>query len=65
MKLELRCSKIIDPVHCLHIHAMEHTKIPDETNHTPIIRVMTIARDGKVNINKYEVGETDSREEHA
>jgi 3',5'-cyclic-AMP phosphodiesterase len=58
-------SKKIDNVHYLHIPALERTKIPDETNHTPMFRVMTIAKGGEVRIDTYAVGETASREEHA
>ena len=58
-------SKKIDDVHYLHIPALERTKIPDETNHTPMFRVMTITKDGKVTIDTYAVGDPDPREEHA
>jgi 3',5'-cyclic-AMP phosphodiesterase len=58
-------SKKIDHVHYLHIPALERTKIPDETNHTPMFRVMTIAKDGKVTIDTYAVGDHVPREEHA
>lgn len=58
-------SKKIDHVHYLHIPALERTKIPDETNHTPMFRVMTIAKDGKVNVDTYAVGDPEPREEHA
>ena len=58
-------SKKIDHVHYLHIPALERTKIPDETNHTTMFRVMTIAKDGKVTIDTYAVGDTEPREEHA
>jgi 3',5'-cyclic-AMP phosphodiesterase len=50
-------SKKIDHVHYLHIPALERTKIPDETNHTPMIRIMTITYDSLVHIDTYEVGE--------
>jgi inorganic pyrophosphatase len=43
-------------VHYLHIPALERTKIPDETNQTPMIRVLTIHSDGLVVVNTYEVG---------
>lgn len=57
-------SKKIDHVHYLHIPALERTKIPDETNHTPMIRVMTIASNGQVKIDTYAVGEANPRKEH-
>ena len=57
-------SRKIDHVHYLHIPALERTKIPDDKNHTPMFRVMTIAKDGKVSINTYAIGDTVPREEH-
>ncbi len=58
-------SKKLEHVHYLHIPALERTKIPDETSHTPMFRMMTIAKDGKVTIDTYAVDETVPREEHA
>ena len=58
-------SKKIDHVHYLHIPALERTKIPDETNHTPMFRVISIAKDGKVNVDTYAVGDPAPRESHA
>ena len=58
-------SKKIDHVHYLHIPALERTKIPDETNHTPMFRVITIAKDGKVAVDTYAVGDPAPRERHA
>jgi 3',5'-cyclic-AMP phosphodiesterase len=58
-------SKRIDHVHYLHIPALERTKIPDETHHTTMFRVLTIAKDGKVTIDTWAVGETEPREEHS
>jgi 3',5'-cyclic-AMP phosphodiesterase len=57
-------SKKIGDVHYLHIPALERTKIPDATNHTPMFRVMTIAKNGDVKIETYEVGKTTPRSEH-
>ena len=57
-------SKKIKHVHYLHIPALERTKIPDETSHMPMFRVMTIARDGKVTIDTYAVGDTIPLEKH-
>jgi hypothetical protein len=57
-------SKKIDHVHYLHIPALERTKIPDEANHTPMFRIMTIANDGKVTIDTYSVGNTEPLEQH-
>lgn len=58
-------SKKIEHVHYLHIPALERTKIPDETNHTPMIRIMTIAKDGKVSIDTYATGNPIPLERHA
>ncbi len=58
-------SKKIGHVHYLHIPALERTKIPDETNHTPMIRIMTIAKDGKVSIDTYATGNPVPLERHA
>ena len=58
-------SKKIDHVHYLHIPALERTKIPDETNHTPMFRVMTIAKSGKVTVDTYAVGSPDPLAVHA
>jgi 3',5'-cyclic-AMP phosphodiesterase len=58
-------SKKIRQVHYLHIPALERTKIPDETNHTPMFRVLTVNKDGKVAIDTYAVGDTEPLEAHA
>jgi 3',5'-cyclic-AMP phosphodiesterase len=58
-------SKKIGHVHYIHIPALERTKIPDESNHTPMFRVMTITRNGNVAIDTYAVGDAVPREEHA
>ena len=58
-------SKKIDHVHYLHIPALERTKIPDETNHTTMYRVMTIAKDGNVTIDTYAIGNNAPLKEHA
>lgn len=57
-------SKKIGDVHYLHIPALERTKIPDETNHTPMFRVMSIAKSGAVKVETYAVGESSPRTEH-
>lgn len=49
-------SKQIGNTHYLHIPALERTKIPDETNHTPMIRLMSITESGKVVFETYIVG---------
>lgn len=58
-------SKKIKNVQYLHIPALERTKIPDETRHTPMFRVMTIYQDGKVTVDTYAVGDTNPKKEHA
>lgn len=58
-------SKKIGHVHYLHIPGLERTKIPDETNHTPMIRMMTIHPDGNVIIDTYIIGERTPLERHA
>jgi hypothetical protein len=49
-------SKQIGRVHYLHIPALERTKIPDETRHTPMFRVLTISESGEVKVDTYETG---------
>jgi 3',5'-cyclic-AMP phosphodiesterase len=56
-------SKKIGHVHYLHIPALERTKIPDETNHTPFFRIMTITKDGNVTVETYATGESTPREQ--
>ena len=58
-------SKRIDQVHYLHIPALERTKIPDETNHTPMFRVMSITKEGKVTVDTYAAGNLLPLEKHA
>jgi len=58
-------SKKIGEVQYLHIPALERTKIPDETSHTPMFRVMTIAKDGHVTVETYTVGDSTPNERHA
>lgn len=58
-------SKKIEHVHYLHIPGLERTKIPDETNHTAMFRMMTISKDGKVTIDTYAVDENIPCEKHA
>jgi 3',5'-cyclic-AMP phosphodiesterase len=55
-------SKKIDHVHYLHIPALERTKIPDESSHIPMFRVMTINNDGNVTVETYATGESSPRE---
>lgn len=58
-------SKQIGQVHYLHIPALERTKIPDETNHTPMFRVFTVTEGGEVVVDTYEVGNPQPLERHA
>ncbi|MBY9066127.1 metallophosphoesterase [Hyphomonas sp. WL0036] len=48
-------SKQIGHVHYLHIPALERTKIPDETQHTPLFRVFTV-KGGHVKVDTYQTG---------
>lgn len=58
-------SKQIGEVHYLHIPALERTKIPDETRHTPMYRVFTVSEGGEVTVDTYEVGNPAALERHA
>lgn len=58
-------SKQIGHVHYLHIPALERTKIPDEAHHTPMFRVFTVTRGGKVVVDTYSVGNTEALTRHA
>jgi Icc protein len=58
-------SKQIGQVHYLHIPALERTKIPDETRHTPMFRVVTVSEGGRVTVDTYEVGNPAALERHA
>lgn len=57
-------SKQIGHVHCLHIPALERTKIPDETAHTPMFRVFTV-EGGEVIVDTYETGNPEPLARHA
>ena len=46
-------SKMLDGIHYLHIPALERTKIPDETNHRPMFRVMRVDENGSVAVETY------------
>ena len=46
-------SKQIDHVHYLHIPALERTKIPDETRHTPMYRIFTLTGAGEVLVDTF------------
>ncbi len=58
-------SKQIGHTHYLHIPALERTKIPDESNHTPMFRTITITADRTVRVHTYEVGVSEPLERHA
>lgn len=57
-------SKQIDHVHYLHIPALERTKIPDETQHTPMYRVFSLAETGYVKVDTYQVGNLEPLARH-
>jgi len=46
-------SKAIDGIHYLHIPALERTKLPDATQHTPMFRTLAIHKDGLVTVETY------------
>lgn len=50
-------SKQLGQVHYLHIPGLERTKIPDDSQHTPMFRVFTLRSDGQVQVDTYQVGE--------
>lgn len=58
-------SKQVGEVHYLHIPALERTKIPDETRHTPMFRVFTVHTSGAVVVDTYEVGSIEPLPRHA
>lgn len=49
-------SKQIDHVHYLHIPALERTKIPDETRHTPMNRIFSVYDSGQVLVETFRLG---------
>lgn len=57
-------SKEIEGVHHLHIPALERTKIPDENNHIPMFRVVTVMDDNQVVVDTYQVGLDGPLERH-
>ncbi len=57
-------SKQINGVHHLHIPALERTKIPDEDNHVPMFRVLTVLDDDQVVVDTYQVGLDGPLERH-
>lgn len=58
-------SRQIDAVHYLHIPALERTKIPDESSHTPMFRVFTLMADSQMQVDTYEVGVAEPLARHA
>lgn len=58
-------SKQIGPIHYLHIPALERTKIPDETNHSPMFRTVSIGSDHSVRVETYAVGTAEPLARHA
>lgn len=55
-------SRRIGRVHYLHMPALERTKIPDETRHTPMFRVFTISDGGQVRVDTYQTGDPEPLE---
>jgi hypothetical protein len=58
-------SKKMGDIHYLHIPALERTKLPDESKHTPMFRTLTIEADRTVRVDTYEVGVANPLERHA
>ena len=58
-------SKKIGAVHYLHIPALERTKIPDESRHTPMFRVLTLLANNRVLVNTYQVDVAEPLARHA
>ena len=57
-------SRQIGHVQYLHIPGLERTKIPDETNHTPMFRVFTVFESGEVRVDTHEAGNLEPLERH-
>ncbi|MEG1026783.1 MAG: metallophosphoesterase [Flavobacterium sp.] len=57
-------SKKIGNLHYVHIPALERTKVPDETVHNPMIRIMTIDKSGKVEVETFKTGNFKPEEKH-
>jgi 3',5'-cyclic-AMP phosphodiesterase len=58
-------SKKIGDVHYMHIPALERTKIPDESSHIPMFRVLSIGKNGKVWVDTYKTGSENPVPAHA
>ncbi|WP_240901133.1 metallophosphoesterase [Thioalkalivibrio sp. XN8] len=58
-------SKQLGRVHYLHIPALERTKIPDATQHTPMFRVFTVTASGEVLVDTYQAGRPRPLDRHA
>ncbi|MDO5654723.1 MAG: metallophosphoesterase [Flavobacteriaceae bacterium] len=49
-------SKEINGVHYMHIPALERTKIPDENQHSPMIRILTVDKSGNATMETFHTG---------
>lgn len=58
-------SRQIGQVHYLHIPALERTKVPDESRHTPMFRVITVTADDRVQVDTWQVGVDEPLARHA
>ncbi|SRR6056297_537830 len=58
-------SRQIGQVHYLHVPALERTKIPDETRHTPMFRIVSVTGGGEVQVDTYQTGTLEPLEHHA
>jgi 3',5'-cyclic-AMP phosphodiesterase len=57
-------SRQVGHVHYLHMPALERTKIPDETRHVPMFRVVTITNDNEVRVDTFQTGVAEPLERH-
>lgn len=58
-------SKQVGHVHYLHIPGLERTKVPDQTQHMAIFRIVNVHADGQVIVESYQVGHTTAIEKFA
>jgi 3',5'-cyclic-AMP phosphodiesterase len=57
-------SKKIGHVHYLHVSSLERTKVPDETRHVPMFRVVHVMDNGEVRVHTYQTGNPTPLDRH-
>lgn len=57
-------SKQIGHVHYLHVPSLERTKVPDETRHIPMFRVVHVMDNHEVRVHTYQTGNPAPLERH-